>query len=185
MKFNKNLLWILLPILFTACTATTANTPSESETAALSEVQETIDYKGAVVTYYGNTKVTKDQLLTEAKLIDIADRRFENKWKEKDHVGISNEYTVDGVFMKPGLKPKIGRAAIAELFIENVKGIESVKFFQDNLEFYGDLTVAFQRCHMEGPFANSDDIFEASYVVLWKKVDGEWLLQYDMFNSDK
>jgi len=184
MKFNKNLLWIILPVLFTACTATTANTPSEAEAAKLSEVQEIIDYKGSVVTYYGNTEVTKDQLLRESKLIDVADRRFESKWKKKDHVGISNEYTIDGVFMKPGVKPRIGKPAISDEFAESVKGVEWVEFFQDELEFYGDLTVAFQRCHMKGHLAGSDDIFEGSYVILWKKVDGEWLIHYDMFNAD-
>ena len=44
-----------------------------------------IDYKGSKVLFHGNADgVTKAGLLAEAKLIDIADRRFESKWQKKD-----------------------------------------------------------------------------------------------------
>jgi len=90
-------------------------------------------YKDSTVSYFGSKKVTEGDLIKEAKLIDIADRRFETKWVNKDPKGISEEYTTIGaVFMKPGVKPKLGR-----------------------------------------------------YVILWKKENGKWLIQYDMFNADK
>ena len=185
MKFNKHFLWIILPLLLTACTTKTA-TPSLAKVkpAEISKVQLTTDYKGSKVTYYGNEQASEVQILKESILIDVADRRFESKWKAKDPVGISNEYTTDGVFMKPGVKPRIGKSEIADEFAESVKGVEYVEFFQDELEFYGDLTVAFQRCHMKGYIKDSDDIFYGSYIILWKKVNGEWLIHYDMFNAD-
>lgn len=177
-----NLFLFVLTALFCTTSCSAQNRMISTKT---SKVQTTIDYKNSKVTYYGTDEVTNEQLITEAKLIDIADRRFESKWKAKDPVGISNEYTTDGVFMKPGVKTRIGKPAIAKEFAESVKGVEWVEFFQDELEFYGDLTVAFQRCHMNGHLMNSDEIFEGSYVILWKKVDGNWLIHYDMFNADK
>lgn len=157
------------------------------EVVAKSKVISKIDYKNSAVSYYGVKEVTESQLLEEAKLIDIADRRFETKWKNKDAKGISEEYTIEGaVFMKPGVKPRSGRADIEKEFSESVKGVDRVSFFQDELQFFGELDVAFQRCHMLG-YVNSkkEHVFEGSYVILWKKDDnGEWLIEYDMFNSD-
>jgi len=133
-----------------------------------------IKYKNSIVSYYGNKNVTNEDLLKETKLIDIADRRFEAKWLKKDPKGISEEYTSTGaVFMKPGVKPRVGRAEIEKEFSLSVKTVDRVAFFQDELEFFGEMDVAFQRCHMLG------------YVILWKKEKGQWLIEYDMFNSDK
>ncbi len=145
-----------------------------------------IDYKGSKVLFYGDASgISENNLLTEAKLIDIADRRFESKWQKKDHVGISMEYTENGIFMKPGVTPKVGREAIAGEFKKSVQGVDRVEFFQDELEFYGDLTSAYQRAHMKGYVdEKKEHIFEGSYIIYWKKVDGEWLIHYDMFNSD-
>ncbi|WP_298512992.1 nuclear transport factor 2 family protein [uncultured Kordia sp.] len=146
-----------------------------------------INYKNSVVSYYGPQKVTEKELLKAAKLIDVADRRFETKWVNKDPKGISEEYTTEGaVFMKPGKKPRLGRKDIEKEFSLSVKDVDRVAFFQDELEFFGEMNVAFQRCHMLG-YVNSkkEHIFEGSYVILWKKENGEWLIEYDMFNSDK
>lgn len=152
----------------------------------VSSSQLQVDYKGSKVTFYGNASgMTEAMLLEEARLIDIADRRFESKWRKKDYVGISNEYTEDGIFMKPGVSPCVGKDAIAAEFKKSVQGVDKVEFFQDELEFYGDLTSAYQRAHMKGYVdEKAEHIFEGSYIIYWKKVKGEWLIQYDMFNSD-
>jgi ketosteroid isomerase-like protein len=145
-----------------------------------------IKYKNSIVSYYGSKTVTEKELLKNAKLIDIADRRFETKWQNKDAKGISEEYTTkDAVFMKPGKKPRLGRKEIEKEFSESVKSVDRVEFFQDELEFFGDMDVAFQRCHMLG-YVNSktEHVFEGSYVILWKKEQNNWLIEYDMFNSD-
>ncbi len=147
----------------------------------------TVTYKDSKVSYFGSESFGKKDLLKQAKLIDIADRRFEDKWKNKDPKGISEEYTSEGaIFMKPGVKPRLGRKAIEQEFTESVKGVDRVAFFQDELEFFGDMDVAFQRCHMLGYKSGKEEhIFEGSYVILWKKENGNWLIEYDMFNSDK
>lgn len=158
---------------------------SFSKTAISKKVE--IDYKGSAVSYYGPNNIDKDDILKEAKLIDIADRRFETKWVNKDPKGISEEYTIQGaVFMKPRVKPRLGRYEIEKEFSKSVQGVDRVAFFQDELQFFGDLNVAFQRCHMLG-YVNKkkEHIFEGSYIILWKKVKGAWLIEYDMFNSDK
>lgn len=175
----KNLLSlaILLAIITGIVSFTNLNKP----------IKYSIDYKDSVVSYYGTSKVGKNELLKEAKLIDLADRRFEEKWVNKDPKGISEEYTTKGaVFMKPGVKPRLGRTEIEKEFTESVKGVDKVEFFQDELEFFGDMNVAFQRCHMLG-YVNSkkEHVFEGSYVILWKKENGKWLIEYDMFNADK
>lgn len=146
-----------------------------------------ISYKDSVVSYYGSKRVSKKDLLTNAKLIDLADRRFETKWRNKDPKGISEEYTTkDAVFMKPGTKPRLGRLDIEKEFAESVKGVDKVVFFQDELEFFGNMNVAFQRCHMLGYVdSKKEHIFEGSYIILWKKENGNWLIEYDMFNADK
>jgi len=114
-----------------------------------------IKYKNSIVSYYGNKNVTNEDLLKETKEIDIADRRFETKWLNKDPKGISEEYTSTGaVFMKPGVKPRLGRTEIEKEFSSSVKTVDRVEFFQDELQFFGEMDVAFQRCHMLG-YVNS------------------------------
>jgi ketosteroid isomerase-like protein len=170
-----------LATLFAICTFIFAfNTFTEANTLEIA-------YKNSVVKYFGSKKVSKSDLLNNAKQIDIADRRFETKWRNKDPKGISEEYTTKGaVFMKPGKKPRLGRTEIHKEFSESVKGVDRVEFFQDELEFFGDMNVAFQRCHMLGYIdSKKEHVFEGSYVILWKKENGNWLIQYDMFNADK
>lgn len=146
-----------------------------------------IDYKESVVSYFGSQDFKKPDLLREAKLIDKADRRFEAKWVAKDAKGISEEYTQKGaVFMKPGVKPRLGRAEIEMEFKQSVQGTDKVEFFQDELQFYGDMDIAFQRCHMLGYLnTKTEPIFKGSYIILWKKVEENWLIEYDMLNSDQ
>ncbi|MEC4724469.1 DUF4440 domain-containing protein [Shewanella sp. D64] len=145
-----------------------------------------VDYKDSKIIYNGESSVNKDELIAQAKLIDIADRRFENKWKNKNSTGIANEYTEFGIFMKPGETPKIGKAAIAEEFKKSIKGVDRVEFFQDELEFFDGLTSAYQRAHMLGYVDSSKmPVFKGSYIILWKKVSGQWLIHYDMFNADE
>ena len=179
MKKNVLIAGVLLAFWSYSCTTAQAQ-------KAESKLVKT-NYKNSEVRYFGSNTVTEQQLLKAAKLIDIADRRFETKWRNKDPKGISMEYTKEGaVFMKPGVKPRIGRKAIEAEFAVSVQGVDRVEFFQDELEFFGDMDVAFQRCHMLG-YVNTqkEHIFEGSYVILWKKEDGEWLIEYDMFNADK
>jgi ketosteroid isomerase-like protein len=145
-----------------------------------------VNYKDSKIIYDGELPINKDDLITQAKLIDIADRRFENKWRNKNAVGIANEYTEYGVFMKPGETPKIGKAAIAKEFEKSVKGVDRVEFFQDELEFFDGLTSAYQRAHMLGYVDSANmPIFKGSYIILWKKVNDQWLIHYDMFNADE
>lgn len=179
-KMNRSLLWLCLCLPF--CGSLWAQ-PASPE-PPLPELNTT--YKGSKVSFHGQEAgITQEMILTEAKLIDIADRRFESKWRKKDYKGISMEYTEDGVFMKPGVKPRVGRDEIADEFSRSVQGVDKVEFFQDELEFYGDLTVAYQRAHMKGYVDHkTEHIFEGSYIIYWKKVGSEWLIQYDMFNSD-
>ena len=95
------------------------------------------------------------------------------------------EYTEDGIFMKPGVAPRVGREEIAAEFKNSVQGTDRVDFFQDELEFQEGMTSAFQRAHMKGYVkGEAAPVFRGSYTILWKKVDGEWLIHYDMFNSD-
>lgn len=182
MKRNLTLsgLWLCLALIFSG-NLLAQPSPSHELPASLK-----LEYKGSTVSFFGESaEVTEAMLLSETKLIDIADRRFESKWQKKDYVGISEEYTLNGVFMKPGVPVRVGRTAIADEFKRSVQGVDKVEFFQDELEFYGDLTSAYQRAHMKG-YVNSqkEHVFEGSYIIYWKKVGGEWLIHYDMFNSD-
>lgn len=185
MKINRTLpqVWLCIAVLFggSIFAQPSPTDPTDPTSTALS-----IDYKGSMVSFHGDaTGISEDMLVREAKLIDIADRRFESKWQKKDHVGISMEYTENGVFMKPGVKPLVGRTAIAGEFKKSVQGIDRVVFFQDELEFYGDFTSAYQRAHMQGYVKGQNKhVFEGSYIIYWKKVAGEWLIHHDMFNAD-
>ena len=107
-----------------------------------------VDNKGSKIIYDDKRSTTKAELITQAAFIDQADRRFEQKWQQKDPQGIANEYTENGGFMKPGVPARIGRSEITQEFKTSVNAVDSVEFVQDELEFLPGMNSAFQRAHM-------------------------------------
>ena len=97
--------------------------------------------------------------------------------------GLAMLYTEDGMSMQPNTNPYVGHEAISEahaaLF---ATGVGVIRLTTDELQVFGDTA------HEVGRFvtetADGDHVDHGKYVAIWKRIDGEWKLHRDIFNSN-
>lgn len=121
--------------------------------------------------------------LTEAKKeIVEANDKFSELFAAKDSAGVANLYTEDAKFMmngSPAIKGREEIKAVMSGFINadftrvDLKTID-VWGTEDLLAEEGELKL----------YKGDTEVDKGKYIVLWKKVDGEWHLFRDIFNTD-
>ena len=106
----------------------------------------------------------------------------------KDAAATATFYAPDGRLMAPNAPAAQGAAAIAEAFggmfqLPNI----TISWVQDVIEVapggalasdIGTYTLAY-----DGPAGRVEDY--GKYVVVWRKVDGQWRVAADIFNSNR
>jgi uncharacterized protein (TIGR02246 family) len=105
----------------------------------------------------------------------------------KDIAAIKNFYTPDGLFLAPNAPPAQGRQAIGEAWrgLLQLPGIV-LTFGATRIEVSesGDLAydVGTYALGFDSESGRVND--HGKYVVVWKKVEGEWKAAADIFNSN-
>ena len=107
--------------------------------------------------------------------------------KAKDSAAIAQLYTEDGAVMPPNAPIGKGRAAIQQTWASmmNTPGFE-LTFAPEQIVLSGSGDMALDRgtdrlTVTPGGRAQTDT---GKYVVVWRKVGGEWKAAADIFNSD-
>ncbi len=101
---------------------------------------------------------------------------------------VGNIYAVDGEFL-PTNEPIVkGRAAIRSRWAGLFKAPNlSLTFEPTAVTVAGAGDIAYEsgtyRLGYDGPKGRIEDV--GKFVVTWKKVNGEWKVTHDIFNSDK
>lgn len=113
--------------------------------------------------------------------IDDANARLIELQKKGDAAGMGRMYTDDAILLPAG-GPRIeGREAIEAFWAETLSGgVEDVRLTTEDLVPLGDDLV-----YEIGSYTTTPrDAAPVSgyYLVLWKRVDGEWKLHVDIFN---
>jgi uncharacterized protein (TIGR02246 family) len=91
-------------------------------------------------------------------------------------------YTDDAILLPSGGSRTEGRAAIEAFWAKNLRsGVEEVQLRTENLESLGDDLVYEIGSYTTTPADGAP--IAGHYVVLWKRVDGEWKLHVDIFNE--
>ena len=107
--------------------------------------------------------------------------------KAKDAAGIAGLYTEDGAVMPPNAPIGKGRAAIQQTWASLMEmpgfGLNIVPE-QIIVSSSGDMALdrGAYRLTFAGDGATQTDT--GKYVVVWRKIDGEWKAAADIFNSD-
>ena len=106
---------------------------------------------------------------------------------ERDTAKIASLYTVDARLMPHGVPTLSGRSEVAAFFEQAFTlGIVSGKF--TTLEVDGSDSEAVEigayELYAQPPSGPPVTAEKGRYCVVWKRVDSQWLLFRDMFNSD-
>lgn len=118
-------------------------------------------------------------------------RRQVARWlqliKSKDSAAIAQMYTEDGAVMPPNATIGKGRAAIRQTWASmmNTPGFE-LTFAPEQIVLSGSADMALDRGTYRLAIAPSGKAQSdtGKYVVVWRKVGGEWKAAADIFNSD-
>jgi uncharacterized protein (TIGR02246 family) len=115
--------------------------------------------------------------------IDEANARLIELQKDGDAAGMGRMYTEDAVLLPAGDEKRVGRRDIAAFWAEALGGgVADVQLTTENLVPLADDLV-----YEIGSYtATPRDAAPVSgyYLVLWKRVDGDWKLHVDIFNQD-
>jgi ketosteroid isomerase-like protein len=106
----------------------------------------------------------------------------------KDLVGITNFYADDAIFMPPNMPQAATPAEISSAWAGFLQANPSLSIEATKIEIAqkGDLaySAGTYRVSMDGPTGvRIDD--EGKYVVVWKKITGQWKIAADIFNSNR
>ena len=118
-------------------------------------------------------------------------RRQVARWlqlvKSKDSAAIAQMYTEDGAVMPPNATIGKGRTAIQQTWASmmNTPGFE-LTFAPEQIVLSGSADMALDRGTYRLEIAPSGKAQSdtGKYVVVWRKVGGEWKAAADIFNSD-
>jgi uncharacterized protein (TIGR02246 family) len=107
--------------------------------------------------------------------------------KAKDAAGIAQMYTEDGAVMPPNAPIGKGRAAIQQTWASmmNTPGFD-LTFTPEQIVISESGDLALDRGTYQLAIAPSGKTMNdtGKYVVVWRKVGGEWKAAADIFNSD-
>lgn len=125
--------------------------------------------------------------MTLKEEIQRAEDKLVAAMAERDTAKIANLYTADARLMPHGVPTLSGRGEVAAFFEQAFTlGIVSGKF--TTLEVDGSENEAVEIGAYElfaqppsGPPVRAE---KGRYCVVWKRIDSQWLLFRDMFNSD-
>ncbi len=125
----------------------------------------------------------------EEQTIRELERRWVHAVAAKDTTAIGNVYAEDGEFLPPGAPRVSGRAAVRSAWAAILKApnlslnFESSKVVVSSAGDLGIATGAYQ-LGMDGPKGQRiEDV--GKFVEAWTRVNGEWKVLGNIFNSDK
>lgn len=116
------------------------------------------------------------------KTIEEKNDAFAKAFVTGDSASVINAYTEDGKIFPPNSDAVIGRAAIAGMISQYLKyGIK--KFHDSTTALYGNEDNLIE----EGTYFMGDDkgntMDKGKYIDVWRKVDGDWKIYSNMFNT--
>jgi ketosteroid isomerase-like protein len=126
--------------------------------------------------------------MTLKEQIQAAENALAAAMPEKNSAEIAGLYTVDARLMPHGVPTLSGRTAIQGFFDQAFSmGIVGGKFTTLEVEGSGDeaVEIGSYELFVQTSSGIRGTAEKGRYLVMWKRVDGKWLLFRDMFNSDE
>lgn len=112
-------------------------------------------------------------------------KAFSEAYMAKDHLAIANFYTTDGKIFPTNAPIIEGRAAIAQRWKISEESTNLYhKVTPIEIKIVGD--TAYDHGLYEGSITNAKGVvtdFSGKYVIVWKKVEGDWKIYLDIWNK--
>lgn len=121
-------------------------------------------------------------------IIQKNDDAFAKAFNAGDGAAIGNLYTADATILPPGADMQHGRSAIATFWQGAIKsGLKNASLTAMFVEAYGPVAREIGHFSFDAPgqTPGPDGKVEGKYVVMWRKVEGRWLLDTDIWNLNK
>jgi uncharacterized protein (TIGR02246 family) len=117
--------------------------------------------------------------------IEQQNARFGEAVRAGDTAAIGALYTEDGAVLPPNTARVNGRAAIAGFWGEALSaGVANAVLTTEEVAYAGgDTATEVGSALLSAKDGSVAD--EAKYIVMWKQVDGAWLLHRDIWNSNR
>lgn len=131
------------------------------------------------------TTETKPQfdLANAKKEIEAANKNVAELLAKGDSVGFANSYTEDAKFMEHNLPAIEGRSAIQSFWAKFMKtGTYDIKL--TTLEVWGDASTIAEEGLYELKLKEGTPVGKGKYIVIWKFINGKWMIHRDLSNSD-
>lgn len=113
--------------------------------------------------------------------IEAADRAFKEAFEKRDAAAVAACYTKDAQVMAAGMESVTGTASIEKYWKAAMQ--PGVTFTLTTLEAvqHGDTAIEGGRVDI---FAAGNRVDQLKYIVIWKRIDGQWKLHRDVFNTN-
>ena len=114
--------------------------------------------------------------------INAANEVFVAAYNRGDAAGLAALYTEDGQMLAPNAPLMTGQEAVQGFWQAVMDmGIEKAAIFTGEVEGHGDTAIEVSNYKL---FAAGDqELDQGKFIVIWKKVHGDWKLHRDIFNS--
>lgn len=125
---------------------------------------------------------------TEEEAIRELDRRWVREIAARNVSAVVDFYADDGMVMAPNAPAAKGKAGLHAVYTDLMKEANNLSLTfeptQITVAAAGDVAhdIGTYRLAMDTPGGRIND--SGKYITLWKKVDGQWKVAADMFNSD-
>jgi ketosteroid isomerase-like protein len=113
--------------------------------------------------------------------ISAAQQRFLRMFAANDLQGIGDCYTEDAQMLVANMDAIRGRAAIRAVFKFTAARGHTLEFQTQELDLSGDTAIevgSYLRRRADGSLFD-----RGKYIVIWKRVAGEWKIHRDMFST--
>ena len=116
--------------------------------------------------------------------IQEVNQQFINATSKADTQAMAAVYTEKGQVLPPGSETVTGKENIGKFWAATIEAfkLKSVDLKTLELEEHGDTAIETGLASLYGE--NQTLIAEASYIVIWKKENGNWRWHKDIFNMN-
>jgi ketosteroid isomerase-like protein len=117
------------------------------------------------------------------KVIDEKNHRFTNAHVTNDTAAIVDFFTQDARILAPNSDAVIGRPAITVL-VSQYQKFDIKEFREETTALYGNKDYLIDEGSYFMSYGKDHTVEKGKYLNVWKKVDGDWKIYSNMWNTN-